>query len=280
MRVHLCGTRGSVPTPGPEFVRYGGNTSCVAIAADGADGPSLILDAGTGLRAVTGLLGGRPFRGTILLSHLHWDHVHGLPFFAAGDTPQAQVRLVLPGQGGGITAQAVLEQDMSPPHFPITPAQLRGSWTFESAEPGTLEAGCFRVLAREIPHKGGRTFGYRVTDGRATLAYLPDHDPADLGPGPDGWGAYHQAALELADGADVLVHDAFLLADELPTAPPFGHAAAEYAIGLARAAGARRVVLFHHRPDRTDAQLDKVAAGFASAPVPVTVGADGETLRL
>ena len=279
MLVHLCGTRGSVPVPGPDFVRYGGNTSCVAITADGADGPSLILDAGTGLRSVSGLLGGRPFRGTILLSHLHWDHVHGLPFFAAGDTPRARVRLVLPGQGG-ITAEAVLEQDMSPPHFPITPAQLRGTWTFDSAEPGPLEAGCFRVLAREIPHKGGRTFGYRVTDGRSTLAYLPDHDPVSLGPGPDGWGAYHPAALELADGADLLIHDAFLLADEVATAPPFGHAAAEYAVGLALAAGARRVVLVHHRPDRTDAQLDKVAAGFASAPVPVIVGADGETVRL
>jgi hypothetical protein len=184
MLVHLCGTRGSVPAPGPEFVRYGGNTSCVAITADGADGPSLILDAGTGLRSVSGLLHGRPFRGTILLSHLHWDHVHGLPFFAAGDTPQAQVRVVLPGQGGGLTAEAVLEQDMSPPHFPITPAQLRGSWTFESAEPGPLAAGCFRVLAREIPHKGGRTFGYRVSDGRTTLAYLPDHDPVSLGQAP------------------------------------------------------------------------------------------------
>jgi len=254
MLVHLCGTRGSVPAPGPDFVRYGGNTSCVAITADGGDGPSLILDAGTGLRSVSGLLGGRAFRGTILLSHLHWDHVHGLPFFAAGDTPGARVRLVLPAQGGGLTAEAVLEQDMSPPHFPITPAQLRGAWTFDSAEPGPLEAGCFSVLAREVPHKGGRTFGYRVTDGRSTLAYLPDHDPMSLGRGPDGWGAYHPAALELA--------------------------AAEYAIGLARAAGARRVVLFHHRPDRTDAQLDKVAAGFTGARVPVTVGADGETLRL
>jgi phosphoribosyl 1,2-cyclic phosphodiesterase len=280
MLVHLCGTRGSVPAPGPDFVRYGGNTSCVAITADGGDGPSLILDAGTGLRSVSGLLGGRAFRGTILLSHLHWDHVHGLPFFAAGDTPGARVRLVLPAQGGGLTAEAVLEQDMSPPHFPITPAQLSGAWTFDSAEPGPLEAGCFSVLAREVPHKGGRTFGYRVTDGRSTLAYLPDHDPMSLGRGPDGWGAYHPAALELAAGADVLIHDAFLLADELDTAPPFGHAAAEYAIGLARAAGARRVVLFHHRPDRTDAQLDKVAAGFTGARVPVTVGADGETLRL
>jgi phosphoribosyl 1,2-cyclic phosphodiesterase len=279
MLVHLCGTRGSVPVPGPDFVRYGGNTSCLALTADGGEAPTLVLDAGAGLRKVTGMLAGAPFTGTILLSHLHWDHVHGLPFFAAGDTPRARVRLVLPGQGG-ITAEAVLEQDMSPPHFPITPAQLRGTWTFDSAEPGPLAAGCFRVLAREIPHKGGRTFGYRVTDGRSTLAYLPDHDPVSLGPGPDGWGAYHPAALELADGADLLIHDAFLLADELATAPPFGHAAAEYAVGLARAAGARRVVLVHHRPDRTDAQLDKVAAGFASAPVPVIVGADGETVRL
>jgi hypothetical protein len=136
------------------------------------------------------------------------------------------------------------------------------------------------VEAREIPHKGGRTFGYRVSDGRSTVAYLPDHCPTRLGPGPDGWGEYHPAALALARRADVLIHDAFWRAGELVADAALGHAAAEYAVALGARAGAARVVLSHHRPDRTDDELDRVAAEFADAPLPVTVAADGEVLTV
>ncbi|MEP7023097.1 MAG: MBL fold metallo-hydrolase [Actinomycetota bacterium] len=279
LRIHICGARGSAPAPGAEFARYGGNTSCVALAGDADDAPTLILDAGTGLRRVTGLLGGQPYAGAILLSHLHWDHVQGLPFFAAGDDPAARVSLLLPGQPGGADAESVLARGMSPPHFPIRPSQLRGSWQFGSAEPGPFKAGRFAVEAREIPHKGGRTFGYRVSDGRSVVAYLPDHCPTNLGPGPDGWGEYHPDALALAGGADYLIHDASLLPAELPAQASFGHAAADYAVGLGARAGARRVVLFHHRPDRTDDQLDELGRRFAGAGVPVTVAAEQEILE-
>lgn len=280
MRLNLCGTRGSTPAPGPEFIRYGGHTSCVALTAAGAGLPELVLDAGTGLRAVTALLAGQPFRGTVLLTHLHWDHVHGLPFFRAGDNPGARVSLLLPDQGSGISAEAALERGMSPPHFPIRPGQLRGTWTFGSLAPGRLAVGQFVVEAREVPHKGGRTFGYRVSDGVSAIAYIPDHCPTVLGPGPDGLGAYHDAALDLASDVDVLLHDAVLLEEELAAEAQFGHAAAEYAVGLAERAGARQVMLFHHRLDRTDEEMDKIAARFASAPVPVSLAADGEALDL
>ena len=263
MRVHLCGVRGSTPAPGAEFLRYGGHTSSVAISHDGAAGPALILDAGTGLRRVTSLLARGPFTGTILLTHLHWDHVHGLPFFRAGDRDDARVTLLLPAQESGQSAAAALARDMSPPHFPIGPQGLRGDWTFASLAPGPLKAEGFTVEAREIPHKGGRTYGYRVSDGRSVLAYLPDHCPTALGPGPDGLGEYHPAALDLAAGADLLIHDAFLLAPEVPAEAAFGHAAAQYAAGLGARAGARRVALAHHKPDRTDAELDEVARSFA-----------------
>jgi phosphoribosyl 1,2-cyclic phosphodiesterase len=280
VRLAFCGTRGSTTAPGAEFIRYGGHTSCVALSHDGDAGPALILDAGTGLREVTPLLGGRPFAGTIVLSHLHWDHVHGLPFFRGGDTEGATVDLLLPDQEDGAGAEAVLERGMSPPHFPIRPNELRGDWRFGTVAPGSFEAAGFRIEAREVPHKGGRTFGYRVSDGQSALAYIPDHCPTLLGPGPDGLGAYHEAAVQLVRDADVLIHDASLVAGELAAQAAFGHAAAEYAVGLAKAAGARQVVLFHHRPDRTDDELDEIGRRLAGGPVPVTVARQQRILSL
>ena len=278
MRIYLCGVRGSTPAPGAEFVRYGGHTSCAAIAPD--DGPPrLILDAGTGLRRVTGLLGGEPFAGTIILTHLHWDHVHGLPFFAAGDREDARVTLLLPEPEGNATAEDVLAEGMSPPHFPITPRGLRGDWTFGAIAPGTFKADGFTVEAREVPHKGGRTFGYRVSDGHSSVAYIPDHCPTALGPGPEGWGEYHADALALAAGADLLIHDAFLRPEEVPALGSFGHPAADYAVSLARRAGAGRVLLAHHKPDRTDDELDALAARFRADPR-VAVAAEGQVIDL
>jgi len=278
VRLEFCGVRGSTPAPGADFIRYGGHTSCVAVTRDGAARPTLILDAGTGVRRVSALLDGQPFTGTILLTHLHWDHVQGLPFFRAGDRDDASVTLLLPDQQDGTAAEEVLARAMSPPHFPIRPGQLRGSWSFRAVSPGQLETGGFAIVAREIPHKGGRTLGYRVSDGRSVAAYVTDHCPTALGPGPDGWGEYHAAAVELAAGADVLVHDAQLLAEEVAAEAAFGHAAADYAVALAGRAGARQVVLFHHRPDRTDDALDRLAQRFAAAPVPVMVAAEGQAL--
>jgi phosphoribosyl 1,2-cyclic phosphodiesterase len=279
MRIDICGTRGSTSAPGREFVRYGGHTSCLAITPDGAEVPSLLLDAGTGIREVTRLLAGRPFQGTVALTHLHWDHVHGLPFFAGADRDDARTRLLLPAPDSG-TAEEALERGMSPPNFPISPRQLRGDWRFEGLEPGRLQLGPLTLLTREIPHKGGRTFGYRVSAGGHAIAYLPDHSPSDLVPGPEGFGPYHEAALDLTRGADVLMHDSFWFAEDFDPARTFGHATAEYAIGLAVAAGAKRVLLLHHKPDRTDTELDKLAAGLHRSPVPVALAADGEVICL
>jgi phosphoribosyl 1,2-cyclic phosphodiesterase len=298
--VTFCGVRGSTPAPGAPYVRYGGNTSCVAVTHDGDPGPVLLLDAGTGLGNATGLLGGAAFAGTILLSHLHWDHCLGLPFFRGGDRDDARVRLLLPdpggpdpdgtgsdgtdpdgtGSGGSAPAERLLSRVMSPPFFPITPGQLHGDWTFGTVAPGHLKAEGFTIEAREIPHKGGRTIGYRVSDGRRALAYVTDHCPTALGPGPDGLGVYHEAVLDLAAEADLLVHDAQLLAEEVPAEAELGHAAAEYAVGLAVRARTRRVVLFHHKPSRTDGQLDAIARRFDGAPLPVLVAAEGLSVAL
>jgi len=280
VRLFLCGVRGSTPAPGAEFLRYGGHTSCVALAHDDAARPVLILDAGTGLRRVSPLLGGLPFYGTILLTHLHWDHVHGLPFFTAGDHAGSRVSLLLPEQDDGASAEEALAKGMSPPHFPIPPSGLRGAWTFGVVTPGPLKAEGFTVEARHVPHKGGATLGYRVSDGGTVIAYIPDHCPTNLGPGPEGWGEYHRDALDLAAGADLLLHDASLLPEEVAGEAASGHAAADYAIGLGQRAGARRVMLTHHKPGRSDDELDRLAGRVAAGAGYVIVAAQGGVLEL
>ena len=281
MRVTFCGTRGSTPAPGLDFIRFGGHTSCVALAHD-KDGsvsqPTLLLDAGTGLRRLPGLLGDSPFRGTILLTHLHWDHVQGLPFFRSGDREDARVRMLLPDQGEGADAEAVLARMMSPPFFPIDPSALRGDWQFGFLPGETFTAEGFSVLALDVPHKGGHTVGFRISDGRSSVTYIPDHCPTALGPGPGGIGEYHASAVELARGADLLIHDAHLRAEEVESEGSFGHAAAEYAVCLGTLAGARQVALFHHRPERTDSEVERTVCRFAESPVRV-MGAE-ETLSL
>lgn len=261
MRVVFCGVRGSTPAPGPEFATVGGHTSCVAIGAGTGGPPRLVLDAGTGLRRLSTLLDGAPFAGTILLGHLHWDHTQGLPFFAAGDRPDAHTRVLLPEQGA--PAVDLVARFMSPPAFPVGPLGLRGSWSFESIDEGRHEIEGFEVLAREIPHKGGRTFGYRISDGTASVAYLTDHGPAGvLGPGPDGGGPYHAAALELCQGVDLLIHDAQHTAEELAAVAAFGHSSADYAVELGRRCAVPRVLLFHHDPNRTDEQIASIERSF------------------
>ncbi len=278
MKVSICGVRGSVPITGPDFMRAGGDTSCVAISHDG-EPPTLILDAGTGVRRVTDLLGGRPFRGSIMLSHLHWDHVQGLPFFPAGDRPDAEPTVLLPEQGP--PALDLLTRIMSPPFFPILPTDLQGRWSFEGYDRGARRVEGFEVVARDVPHGGGRTMGLRVSDGRASVAYLPDHGPQELGPGDDGLGVIHEAALELVSGVDLLIHDAQYTAAELPAHAHFGHSAADYPVALAARCGVPRVLLFHHDPCRTDDQLDAILAGLRRPEgVEISVAREGETIDL
>ena len=268
MRAHLLGVRGSTPAPGPDFVRYGGHTSCVAISV-GDDPPRVVLDAGTGIRSLTARLAGAAYNGAILVSHLHWDHVQGLPFFVAGDREDASVDLYVPAQDGS-SAVDLLERWMSPPSFPITPGELLGEWRFHTLEPGCVQIQGLTVTAEQIAHKGGRTFGYRVFDGSASLAYLPDHAPA---------AGITQGALDLAREVDVLLHDAQFVQAERRLAELYGHATVDDAIDFAVQAGARSLVLFHHGPARTDDQLEEILAGL-DAPLPVTLAREGQTLSV
>lgn len=277
MQVHVCGTRGSSPACGIDYVRYGGHSSCIGLAHDGQL-PSLVLDGGTGLRVLDRAFGEEPFRGSLLLSHLHWDHVHGLPFFKAGARGGARTDVLMPTRGED--PLTLMARSMSPPHFPVGPQDLGPGWTYQSLTAGAYTLEGFDVLVREIPHKGGLTYGFRVGDSSASIAYLSDHAPFVLGPGPDGNGERHAAALELAAGVDLLIHDAQYLAAEFPAVAYLGHSAIEYAIALGEEAGAGAVLLFHHAPERTDPAIDGIVARFAGAPIPVSAAAEGTVLSL
>jgi ribonuclease BN (tRNA processing enzyme) len=222
------------------------------VTPSGVARPSLVLDAGTGIRSVSALWGEQAFRGTILLTHLHWDHTQGLPFFGAGDREDAVVRLLIPPVGSE-DPRRTLSGAMSPPHFPIGPDGLRGRWSFDTIGAGDHELESVRVRATEVTHKGGTTFGYRLSDDLGSLAYLPDHVAADQPRRP--------AAIDLVRGVDVLVHDAQFEHREAVLADAYGHSTVDDAVDLALEAGVAELVLFHHSPARTDDQLDDVLAG-------------------
>lgn len=267
MQVLLCGVRGSMPAPGIDFHRVGGHTSCLAV--DAPDGRLLVLDAGSGFTRLAASLGDRALRATVLLTHLHWDHWQGLPFLPNADRDDAEISVLLPRQGE-TTAHDALSRAMSPPHFPIGPTGLRGEWTLGSLDAGSHVVEGFEVIAADVAHKGGRTFGYRISDGEATIAYLPDHSPntADA--------TELEAAEALVEGVDVLFHGGQFLASERERADAYGHATVDDAVALASRARVGRLVLIHHSPTRTDGDVEALAAALVGGDVDVAVGREGD----
>jgi phosphoribosyl 1,2-cyclic phosphodiesterase len=266
VRLTFLGVRGSTPSPGADFVRYGGHTSCVIVAHDADQPPTLVLDAGTGIRSLTAVLDGEAFQGTILLSHLHWDHVQGVPFFGAGDRDDSRIEIFLPGQDGK-SGRELMAQFLSPPAFPITPDGLRGRWAFHAIDPGHFATQGFEITASEIGHKGGRTFGYRI-DAGGSVAFLPDHAPT-LGVTDETISAFR--------GVDVLIHDGQFLDGERAVADDYGHATVSDALDFAERIEAGTLVLFHHGPHRHDDALDHIMDDH-SAHIPVLVAYEGMSL--
>lgn len=261
MSLHLrfWGTRGSIASPGPETVRHGGNTSCVEVR--GADGRLAILDAGTGIRGLGHALlagaGSAPLDGDVYLTHAHWDHIQGLPFFAPLYEARHRFRIRSSPALARRVERAVREQ-MSPEVFPIPFEQVRADITFGGVDDGaTPAAGTLAVTAHPARHPGG-ALGYRVAarnpDGPA-LVYLPDNelDPDAAYDAPADW---RSRLVSFVRGAALLVHDAMYTSEEAATRRGWGHSSVEQAVQLALDAGVPRLALFHHRPERSDDELD------------------------
>lgn len=267
MLVEFFGVRGSCPCPSPSHDRYGGNTACVALTVDGE--PPILFDLGTGLRVFgkTQPTDGT-FRGTALVTHIHWDHVQGLPFFPPADRSGATFDIYGPVHEEGTLAEC-FDAFMRPPYFPVRCCDLRGEYRFHDIGESRLTIGGAEVLVRKVPHTGP-TLGYRVTWDGATVAYVSDHQaPASLDSVPDG-------VLELAAGADLLIHDAQYTRAEFAEKPHWGHCTTDYALRVAAEAAAKCLVLFHHDPAHTDPEMDDLVAqtrALAGAHGPEVLGA-------
>jgi phosphoribosyl 1,2-cyclic phosphodiesterase len=251
LEVTFYGVRGSCPCPSPANARYGGNTACVALTVAGED--PIILDLGTGLRAFGET---QPddgsFAGTALVTHIHWDHVQGLPFFPPADRPGARLRIFGPRQDEG-SLEEVFGAFMRPPYFPVRVGELRGEYSFHEVLDGDFKVGRASVAARPVPHVGP-TVGYRVEWDGAVVAYVSDHQA------PLGLDTVSPSVLELAASADLLIHDAQYTPAEFAEKAHWGHCTTGYAVRVARQAGARRLVLFHHDPSHGDDRLDELLA--------------------
>lgn len=267
MKVTFYGVRGSCPCPSEANHRYGGNTACVSLTVPSQS--PIIFDLGTGLRTFgdTQPVDGT-FKGTALVTHIHWDHVQGLPFFPPADRVGAQFDIYGPQQDEGTLAE-VFDGFMRPPYFPVTCSDLRGAIDFHEVLKDDLVLGSARVAVRPVPHCGP-TVGYRVEWEGKVVTYISDHQA------PLGLDSIADSVLELADGADVLIHDAQYTRAEFEEKSHWGHCTIDYAVKVAETAKARTLVLFHHDPAHSDDRMDELfadARGLPSAGGPEVIAA-------
>jgi phosphoribosyl 1,2-cyclic phosphodiesterase len=250
VKVDLWGTRGSVPSPGPETIRYGGNTSCVGVTL--SDGSLLALDAGTGIRNLGLALPVETTRLHLLLTHLHLDHIQGLVFFEPLFRSQTEIVIWGPASPEASLRDRIARY-ISAPLSPVEVRELPCDVSFRTS-PEQWELGSARITAASVAHRGP-TLGYRIEDAGSTLAYIPDHEPAlgaDLGTLEPEW----ISGFALAEGADLLIHDGQYADDEYPHHLGWGHSALSHSLAFARRTEARRTVLVHHDPMHSDRWLD------------------------
>ncbi len=277
MNVTLWGTRGSLGTPGPEAVRYGGNTSCVELR--GEDGTLLVLDAGTGVRRLGNTIEPDIKRVDILLTHLHMDHILGLGFFQPLLQPDLEVHIWGPSSTT-LGLRARLTRYLSPPLFPVSLRDLPCRLTLHDVvQVGRFEIGPFAIRANLVCHPGP-TVGFRITEKNTSIAYIPDHEPALVSPSDPTDPAWI-SGFELAEGVDLLIHDAQYTEEEYLDHIGWGHSALPDVLRFAATARVKKLILFHHDPGHTDAVLDQIYEDLdPNLPFEVESAIEGTSFKL
>jgi ribonuclease BN (tRNA processing enzyme) len=259
-------------------VRYGGNTSCVTIKGSG--GTWLVLDAGTGIRNFSLNLPENLKRVDILLTHLHMDHLQGLPFFDPLRNPEIETHIWGPASTTmGLMSR--LQRYVSPPLFPVSVRDLSTRLQFHELTTGIFEIGEFKISAQLVIHPNP-TVGYRIIDAERVVSYLPDHEPM-LGamqfPGSPEW----TSGYAIAEAADLLIHDTQYTDEEYRTRTGFGHSNITHAFQFAELTGAKKLIPFHHDPAHSDDQLDKMIAQVMDTLSPnfdMVPGMEGMTFQV
>ncbi|MGH9247073.1 MAG: MBL fold metallo-hydrolase [Acidimicrobiales bacterium] len=272
LKVTFYGVRGSTPCPSERNRRYGGNTACVTLESPGS--MPLVLDLGTGLRFWGERLSSDgTFHGAALVTHIHWDHVQGLPFFVPVDRIGSRLDIYGPPQDG-TSFEAAFDTFMRPPYFPVSVQELRGDVAFHDVTDADVAIGDAKVRVRPVPHVGA-TNGYRIDMAGASVAYISDHQQP-----LDGGHQITDAVLELCDGVDLLIHDAQYTDEEFGQKSHWGHCTVDFAVAVAARSGSSRLALFHHDPSHDDDTLDRMLASTRDAPCEVIAAAEGLTISL
>jgi CheY-like chemotaxis protein/phosphoribosyl 1,2-cyclic phosphodiesterase len=294
MHIRFWGTRGSLPKPGPTTLRYGGNTPCVEVRTAG--GTLIVLDCGSGAHELGQALLAKasgPLHGHLLITHTHWDHIQGFPFFGPLFVPGHVWDVYGPGGLGGRLEEALARQ-MEYAFFPISLGQLGATVHYHELVEGTFTLDDVCITTHYLNHPN-LTLGYRLEADGAVLVYATDHEP-HARPHPDQPGetpggdlpVHHEdrGHIEFLSGADLIIHDAQYTAAEYAQKIGWGHSPVTYVVDVALAARGKRLALFHHDPTRGDAELDQVLAmcreraAAAQSPLDIIAAAEGQWLEL